>query len=549
MRVLFLTLIGLLSLYSFGNAQEDYRTLAEIESQLTELKNLAPDHTSLKTLATSPGDKDVWMLKVGRGDEELTPGFLVLAGVDGTHPAGTHTVLGIAEKILTEEGLEGSRLMDRFYFYIVPVLSPDAYAQYHSDLRYERYFNARETDIDRDGRISEDPYNDLDGNGLITKVRIEDPSGTYTGHEKDDRVLVPVKDRKEASVLYRVISEGIDEDKDGEFNEDGEGGINLNMNFSFDYPAFKPGAGEHAVSEEENRALAEFLFERWNIYAVFSYTRENNLSHPVTYDARKASQRLVTGPLERDAAVSGEVADLFQELVNFEDAPEMSQGPGSFSSWAYFHYCRFSFVNPGWIPPMLVDTTDENGANGLDRGLLKNYDLRYINWAENEGIEDYFVDWKEIDHPDFPGRRAEVGGFKPFVRYNPPPEYLVEVIDEQYNFIDSFAKKMPKLQIEDVRVEELENRVFRVRGRVVNTGLLPTSTALGDRTRWVRDIRSRILLDEDQDLLVGHYRDFHKSLAPGEYFEFNWLVSGRGNVVIEAAHPMTFDDSVNLELR
>ena len=548
-KILLVVLMSVVS-FSWLYGQEDYKTLDEIADHLRDLGEMQPDFVTLESLTKSPGDNDIWLLRVGTGDEELKPGFLLLASVDGTHPAGTHTVLGITEKILREEGSEGTRLMDRFYFYVVPVLNPDAYEQYHADLQFERTVNARETDIDRDGRISEDPYNDLDGDGKITFVRIEDPTGDYISHREDDRVMIPFEERPADGTIYRMISEGIDNDKDGQFNEDGPGGVNLNMNFSFDYPAFQPGAGEHAVSEEENRMLAEFLFERWNIYAVFTFAKENNLSHPVSFDRQKVSQRVITGPLERDAEIAARISKLFKEQIQTGDAPVMQQGPGSFSSWAYFHYCRFSFVNPGWWAPKVdIDSGDGEGENDKPNKSDENYDLRFIQWAESEGIEDFFVPWTAYDHPDFPGRQAEVGGFKPFVRYNPPPDYLEEVVEQQFQFLSAFSSKMPRLEIQDVRVDALENRVFRVRGKVVNTGQLPTSTSLGDRTRWVRDIRARILLEDDQELMVGHYRDFHKSLMPGEYFEFSWLISGRGSVVIEAAHPMTLDDAVNLELR
>ena len=550
----FLIILIVLLSWNFSFANEDYPDLDEIKRSLDRLASEYPDYFSYEKIAESPGGNSVFLAKAGQGDEDLTPGLLFLSGVDGKHPAGTVMVLSLAEKILSD----GGEMLDRFYFYFVPVLSPDAYAQYHDELQYERSGNARETDIDRDGRISEDPYEDLNGDGMITQIRIEDASGEWVTHEKDPRVLVPLKDRTKAQTIYRIISEGIDNDKDGLFNEDGPGGINLNMNFSFDYPAFQPGAGEHAVSEPENRGLAEFLFERWNIYAVFTFALENNLSHPIGFDRQKVSRRIITGPLERDATSAQMVATKFSDNWSIDDAPEMKQGPGSFSSWAYFHYCRFSFVSPAWWAPVVVsESEEEEDAEGesedssavSEKELKDNYDLRYIQWAKSEGVEDFFVDWEEIDHPDFPGRKAEVGGFKPFVRNNPPLNYLEEPAENYFSFIQDFTNAMPTLEFQDVEVEKLERNVFRVTGRVVNTSLLPTSTQLGDRTRWVRDTRCRILLNDDQELLLGHYRSFHKSLDAGEYFEFSWLVSGSGKVVLDAGSPMTGLVELSLELK
>lgn len=562
MKVLLSICVYLLAT-SFFFGQSDYPTLEEIKEEMETLRADHSEYFNFSSIATSPGGNDVWLGVIGKGDEDLTPGLMFVSGVDGRHPAGTQMTLNLAKRLLNED----AAFLDRFYFYVVPVLSPDAYEQYHGDLTYERLGNAKETDIDRDGRVSEDPFDDLDGNGLITQVRIQDPTGNYALHSSDERVMVAFEKRPSDEVIYRVISEGIDNDKDGLFNEDGPGGVNLNKNFSFNYPAFQPGAGEHAVSEEENRNFAELLFERWNIYAVFTFGLENNLSHPESFDRNKVNSRVITGPLEKDAQVGAQIGEIFNEKVGLEDAVKLDQGPGSFTSWAYFHYCRYSFVSPAWWAPVLMEEDEsesennleddsDNGVEGEDengkitaKDLKENYDLRYIHWAESEGIDDFYVPWTSIDHPDFPDREAEVGGFKPFVRNNPPRTYLEPLADEYLEFIKAFAEKMPVLEFGDVKVEEINNRVFRVSGRVINTGQLPTGTELGDRSRWVRDIRHRILLGSDQELLTGHYRDFHKSLQPGEFFEFSWLVSGRGEVTLDAASPMTGQINQKINLR
>lgn len=544
----------LLVSWNVSLAQNDYPELDEIKRSLDKLSVEYPGYFSYKVLTESPGGNPVFLAKAGKGDEELTPGLFFLSGIDGKHPAGTMAVLSLAEKVLSE----GADLLDQYYFYFLPVLSPDAYSQYHADLQFERTGNGRETDIDRDGRISEDPFEDLNGDGLITQVRIEDPTGSWVVHERDSRILLPIKERKSNQLIYRLITEGIDNDKDGQFNEDGPGGVNLNMNFSFDYPAFKPGAGEHAISEKENRALAEFLFEHWNIYAVFTFALENNLSHPINFDRQKVSRRIITGPLERDAGTFQKVSNVFDDNWAIKDAPVMGQGPGSFSSWAYFHYCRFSFVSPAWWAPLVVseENAEQNESDEelkstsiSEKELKENYDLRYVQWAETAGLQDFFVDWEEIEHPDFPTRKAEVGGFKPFVRNNPPAIFLEESVDNYFSFIREFCSKMPSLEFADFQIEKLENRVFRISGRVINSSIFPTSTHLGDRTRWVRDIRNRILLNDDQELLVGHHSTFHKSLDAGEYFEFSWLVSGGGKVTLDVGSPMTGMREKNIELK
>ena len=116
-------------------------------------------------------------------------------------------------------------LLQRTSFYIFPNMSPDAMEQYFAPLKYERQGNSAETDDDRDGRRNEDPAEDLDGNGRITVIRVESPIGEYRLNPDDPRSLVKADLTRGEKGSYQVYTEGIDNDKDGLFNEDGEGGV------------------------------------------------------------------------------------------------------------------------------------------------------------------------------------------------------------------------------------------------------------------------------------------------------------------------------------
>jgi len=88
-----------------------------------------------------------------------------------------------------------------------------------------------------------------------------------------------------------------------------------------------------------------------------------------------------------------------------------------------------------------------------------------------------------------------------------------------------------------------------VTGKAVNTGLLPTHAEIGDKTRWVRKIRNRVILGKDQSLLLGNDKSFHDALQPGESIDINWLINGKGNVTLEVGSPMTGLKSYSIELK
>lgn len=56
--------------------------------------------------------------------------------------------------------------------------------------------------------------------------------------------------------------------------------MNFNNNFSFEYEEFGENAGIHAASEKESRAVADFLYDHFNIFAVFSFGPQDNLGQP-----------------------------------------------------------------------------------------------------------------------------------------------------------------------------------------------------------------------------------------------------------------------------
>ncbi len=221
--------------------------------------------------------------------------------------------------------------------------------------------NAVSTDDDRDGKINEDAFDDLDNNGKITYLRVESPIGQYKPHPDDARVLIKADAAKVRKGQYLLYSEGIDNDKDDRFNEDGEGGIWFNKNLTHNYPPFIPGSGEYAVSELETRALLDHQWMSSSImFAVVSFGSNNNLSTPVAFNAAAASQKIVNSWLEADAkSQCPPYPDLYNRTVSFKDAPKTNASGGDFLSWAYYHYAWYSFSTPGWSVPKTKPDTME----------------------------------------------------------------------------------------------------------------------------------------------------------------------------------------------
>ena len=239
----------------------NYANYAQLTARLRTIAANSGGAATLQSVGKSVGGKDIWLLTVGRGQAVEKPALALVAGIEGSPLAGTELAVQMAEKLLSSSNDSVARLLTTKTLYIFPLVNPDAQEQAFSALKFERSGNGRDTDDDRDGRLNDDPFEDLNRDGLITQVRIEDPTGQYIPSKDDARVLIKADPAKGEVGQYVLISEGIDNDKDGQFNEDGPGGIALDKNFTFDYPFFTPGAGEMPVSEPESRALLDFLYK------------------------------------------------------------------------------------------------------------------------------------------------------------------------------------------------------------------------------------------------------------------------------------------------
>jgi len=534
-----------LSVFGFG---QGYRNHAQLSQKLKNLEASSGGTAKLQSIIKTTGGKDIWMMEIGLGDRANHPAVAVVSGVEGSHLVSQEIAVGFIEKLLAGAQKDSIKnLLNATTFYVFPNMSPDATEQYFASLKYERSGNAFPTDDDRDGKTNEDPYEDLNGDGLVTMIRVEDPTGKWRTHPADPRVMIAANAEKGERGNYLLYTEGTDNDKDGAFNEDGEGGVHFNKNLSFDPPFFAPGAGEHPVSEPENRALLDLLHERANVFAVVTIGPANNLAEPWKFDRSKTTMRVITGVLENDARVNKMVSDLYKKSVNTKDAPAMPASKGDFMQWAYFHYARLSFSTPGWWAPKFEIPKDSTAAKKYKINDDKNIEVDFLRWAEKEGM-DVFIPWKKITHPDFPGKNVEVGGFKPHAKLNPPDKAIDKVADTHTKFLLALGNAKPDLDLINLKTEPLENGITRITVTAFNKGLLPAVADVGLNNYWVKQVNLSVSLSKDQSLVGGKKVVTLNNLQPGESVEVSWLVKGKGAATIEGGAPQTGFKKLNVTL-
>lgn len=524
----------LLSWISGGNGAIDgYQAYDAFRAEIQKLGGL--DVVNVAPLGRTRGNREVFLLTIGVGKVHEKPAFLILGNVHAPHLAGSELAVRLA-RLLAEKG---QGLLESHTFYVIPRPTPDGSEAFFRTPCFEKPGNDRKTDDDRDAEIGEDPPDDLNGDGIITMMRVEDATGAFMPHPDDPRILIEADPKKNEKGRYLLFTEGKDDDGDERFNEDGAGGVSFNRNFPFRYPHFQTGAGPHQVSEIETRAVADFAFAHPNIVAVFAFSPEDNLATPWKPQDNQAAVK--NALLPADAPYFDYIAERYREIHGGKDAPAPPAGEGSFSEWAYFQFGRWSFAARAWWIPR------EGEAPKESRGADLVYALR---WFEKEKI-DGFVPWTLIPHPDFPGRKVEVGGIKPFLLLNPPAKELDPLAEKHFSFLSRLAELFPRVKLHEIKTDDLGDGSVRIRITVTNVGYLPTISEMGKTTREFYPLQVRIDLPKGSSLVTGSVRTPLAPLAGnGGKTEHTWIVSGaHGSATITAWALSLGSDSKTLLLK
>ena len=398
-------------------------------------------------------------------------------------------------------------IVDNKVAYLVPKMNPDG---------SDNYFHTPETirstvrpyDQDGDGLLDEDPVEDLDGDGYARQMRWKDPEGEWVIDESRPNGMR----RREASdtgPFYSMGSEGIDNDKDGRYNEDGTGGLDLHRNFTFNWRVNPEddatgrgvtqwGAGEYPLSEPEVRNIVVFLMRHTNVSTVESY----DTSVPM----------LLRPPSMGD-----------DRLMHPED------------EWWYKEYDRVGSRITGYERTGNV-YRDYGGGNPLfghspDFGYFAYGAIWYGDELWNRGRKDYDDDgrftqeetwrhaaeyaapiapqpWTKVKHPDL--GEVEVGGLNnKFFGQNPPPPLLEEEVRKNVLWAVKKMEWMPLVRIVDTKVEKVagEQDLFEITGWFVNEGRLPTALERAKEIHIVRPDYAELRLPEGMTLVDEEGRE------------------------------------------
>jgi len=522
----------------------DYYNSQSMTEQLTSMAQKDPNLVRVRELAQSREKRQVWLVEVGIGSDEnrhTRPALLVVAGLEGNDLAGPFTAVTWVERLIRryQEDPSTAELLKKTTVYVVPCLNPDAIERFFTKPQIEMSGNNVRRDDDHDGLIDEDPGEDLNGDGLVTMMRVEDKEGEYILDPNESRLLLQADPLRGEKGAWKLLPEGIDNDRDKRWNEDGPGGPNFNRNFPHNYRYFAPEAGVHAVCETETRALADFVVAHPNIGIVLTYGSADNLRKTPKAAKSPGRAKPMEAPDEKDSGYYETFGKLYRKAIGLSKEMESSSEPGTFSDWMYFQRGRLSLAARPWDVALARElstpkkendkekasaaepkkenaSADPNTAKGDKKPVKKEEkrgeeERKQLKWFDEHAPE-AFVAWQAIDHPDFPGRRVEVGGYRPFALTNPPAQMLARIATQQGDFLTDLARRLPRIGIGKVECHLLADSVYEVEIQVVNTGFLPTALAHGETTQEVYP--TRVILELGPEcFLAGAKTTFLPTLA------------------------------------
>ncbi len=238
-----------------------------------------PNIIKLQSIGKSHEGRDVWLLtatNLATGPDVEKPALWVDGNLHAPEVAGSMAVLYFINNLVTRYGQDASvtTALDTRTFYIVPCVNPDGAEWALADKPRFIRSSTRPYPYDEEpveGLLQED----IDGDGRILSMRVQDPNGAWKPHPDDPRLMIRRDPVETGGSYYRLLPEGLLRNFDG-ITIQARGpkeGLDLNRNFPVGWRQEneQPGAGPYPVSEPESRNLVDFIVKHPNLTGVVTF--------------------------------------------------------------------------------------------------------------------------------------------------------------------------------------------------------------------------------------------------------------------------------------
>lgn len=530
-KMLFVCFLIFLSNYLISLAQpkaeirlsfDHFYNHAELTQTLQALAKAYPQFMTLKSIGKSFRGKEIWGVILNNpktGSAEHKPGYYIDGNIHGNEIQGTEVALYALWWLLSNYGRNelATRLLDERVFYIVPTVNPDSrdvYINQVSDPDSPRS-GLMPYDDDRDGVADEDGPEDLDGDGSITMMRKKVPSGTGTHrlHPDDPRILIRIKPGERGDYLL-LGEEGLDNDGDGQINEDGPGGYDLNRNFGFNWqPEYvQRGAGDYPFCFPETAAIRDFILAHPNIAGAQSF---HNFGGMILRGpgAKNMGEYL---PADRQVydfvGKNGEkILPGYRYIVVYKDMYTVYGGTIDF---IYNVLGAFTFSNELDQDPLEAQRprqSREEESPDVRAMIGQMGRLEEMEYHDLVLLGEQYTPWKPYRHPLY--GEIEIGGVKKFGRRVPPTFKLAETCHRNAAFCFYHADQLPRLEIARTEIKRISEILFQLDLSVANSRVTPSISAVAIQNKLHRPDEVRLEGKKVKVVAAGYLVDEFRGLT------------------------------------
>jgi murein tripeptide amidase MpaA len=488
----------------------------ELTRLLKEYAKEYPDLICLESIGKSHEGRDVWLITASNfksGEDAEKPAFWVDGNIHASEVTASAAALYLIHSLVTKYKKDENitRVLDTRAFYVVPRVNPDGAEWALADKPKIIRSSTREypySDDPMDGLVFGE---DIDGDGRILQMRIEDPNGGWKAHPDDPRLMIRRDPVETGGKYYRILPEGFLKDYDGVTIKvlGPKQGLDLNRNFPAGWrtESDQRGAGPYPTSEPEARNLADFVARHPNITGTISFhTMSGVLLRP--YDDRPDDE-LPTEDLWTYQKI-GEKGTKITSYPNVSVFHDFKYHPkqvitGGFDTWAYDHLGVFSWTVEFWSPMKQAGIESFKFIDWYREHPIED-DFKMLKWNDEVLKGKGYVDWYPYKHPQL--GKVELGGWDNLNMWtNPPLEFLEKEISPFPEWVVWHALISPRLVSLETKVTSLGADSYRVRFVIQNEGWLPTYvTKKALERKATRGIIAEIILPRGASLESGKQR-------------------------------------------
>jgi len=481
---------------------------------LQEYEKARPDILELRELGRSYENRPIWLLVITRkssGPDTDKPAFWVDGNIHAAELTASTACLYWLHQLLSLDGTDPSisKLLETRVVYMVPRLNPDGAELALADKPRHIRSSTRSYPWD-EPHVEGLTVEDIDGDGRILMMRIEDPHGGWKINPDEPRLLTPRLPGEFGGVYYRVVPEGRVQNFDGvniKPNRDREG-LDLNRNF----PALwrqefeQTGAGPYPTSEPEVRAMVDFVVKHPNIGAAVSFhTHSGVILRPMSTQSDEDMTPEDLWMYQRLSDIGSKMTG-YPTISTFHDfkyhPKEIITGT---QDWLYEHLGALFWTVEIWAPNKEAGIEKYDWVDWYREHPPKD-DQKLLAWSDAQCHGKAHVDWYAFEHPQL--GKVEIGGWDRLNYWRNPPAHLREREAARFpGWLTSIALTLPKLELISATAESLGADQWRIRMAVANSGYLPSYVTKRALERKVaRPCIFEIQLPADAQLVMGAQR-------------------------------------------